>query len=185
MTNFMTKHILPVALVSLLTLLALLFFCETQLLAQDTDTGTPAKDADRVMSADEREINAVLQEIFWRVKANDNSALYDNEFAYLRKKITLDEYLKGVRFRRTRKPNSDSIIVLTLDSAKVTGDTAVAYLTLTAQGDSAAHFIKSQQYLFREDGRWIKPISTNFRDNNDFYRRIRQYEEDAKHESGG
>lgn len=181
----MTTHILPVAHVCLLTLIALTFFCETQLFAQDTNAGTPANAADRVMSEDEREINAVLQEIFWRVKANDNSAFYENEFSYLRKKITLDEYLTGVRFRQTKKPNSDSITVLTLDSATVTGDTARAYLTLTVEGDTGTYSMPSMQRLFRENGRWIKPISTNFRDNNDFYRRIRQYEEDAKRESGG
>lgn len=138
----------------------------------------------RELSPDEQAINAVLQEIFWRVRANDNSAFYENEFSYLRKEMTLDKYLTGIRFRRTPPPNSDSITALTLDSALIVGDTALAYLTLTVTGDSATHYMQSKQRLYRERGRWIKPISTNPHDNDEFYRRIRQYEEDAKRESG-
>jgi len=171
-------------LVAHLGLLALALFCSSRVNAQDTTGSKQDSSTVRELSTDEKEINAVLQEIFWRVKANDNSAFYENEFSYLRKKITLDEYLTGIRFRQTLKPNSDSVTVLTLDSAVVIGDTAQAYLTLTVGRGNATHFIPSQQILFRENGRWIKPLSTNPAENDDFYRRIRQYEEDAKHEAG-
>jgi len=165
-------------------LVAFVLICVQRGVAQDTVVSKSDAPAPRELSTDEQEINAVLQEIFWRVRANDNSAFYENEFSYLRKKMTLDEYLTGIRFRRTPEPNSDSITVLTLDSTEIVEDTALVYLTLTVSGDSAVHYIQSQQRLYRENGRWIKPISTNPRDNDAFYRQIQQYEKDAERESG-
>ncbi len=138
----------------------------------------------REMTPDEKEINAVLQEIFWRARANDNSVFYENEFSYLRKEITLDKYVTGIRFRRIPKPNSDSITVLTLDSAVIVGDTAQAYMTLTIDGEKGIppRNMPTLQYLFRERGRWIKPISTNTFENDAFYERMEDYERDAEQE---
>ncbi len=153
--------------------------------AQDgADTGvvdTPVHE----MTADEKEINAVLQEIFWRARANDNSVFYENEFSYLRKEITLDKYVTGIRFRRIPKPNSDSVTVLTLDSAVIAGDTAQAYMTLTVDGGKGIppRYMPTMQYLFREKRRWIKPLSTNIFENDAFYERMDDYERDAEKES--
>ncbi|MBN4057027.1 hypothetical protein JYU19_01820 [bacterium AH-315-J21] len=181
----MKKTILCVMLVSLaLTASSTLF--GRKALAQETEKETISAPIVRELTGDEFEINAVLQEIFWRVKANDNSAFYENEFSYLRQDITLDKYLKGVRFNQIPKANSDSIAVLTLDSAIITGDTAKAFLTLTVGLDEKAplRYMKGVQLLYHERGRWIKPISTNSHDNDIFYQNLEEYRRGAEEESG-
>jgi hypothetical protein len=155
--------------------------------AQDDSDEVVTSTSPREMTADEREINSVLQEIFWRAKANDNSVFYEYEFSYLRKEITLDKYVTGIRFMRVPRPNSDSVVVLTLDSAVVAGDTARAFMTLTVDGGKGIlpRYMSSLQYLFRDNGRWIKPLSTNIFENAAFNQRMDDYERDAEKESEG
>lgn len=128
------------------------------------------------------EIRAVLQELFWRVRANDNSVFYENEFPHLRETMNLDTYLSGVRFRQIRRPNSDSIIAITIDSAKVFGDTTLAYLQLMIRrpGADTTHTRGGVQKLYYYKGAWIRPLSTTPKSNDEYYRRIRLYEEDAE-----
>ncbi len=180
----MKKSVLRVMLVSFaLTSSAILF--STDALAQATGKVVNAAPVSRDLTGDEFEINAVLQEIFWRVKANDNSAFYENEFSYLRQDISLDQYLTGIRFRQVPKANSDSVTTLTLDSAVVAGDTAKAFLTMTVGLDETVpqRYMKTIQLLFRERGRWIKPISTNPHDNDIFYQHLEEYRRGAEEES--
>jgi len=130
------------------------------------------------------EISAVMQEMFWRVRANDNAVFYENEFPHLRESMNLDTYLGGVRFRQVRRPNSDSIIAITVDSAGIFGDTALAYLNLEIRrpGSDTTHTKSGVQRLYYFKGTWIRPLSTSPKSNDDYYRRIQQYEEDAERE---
>ena len=130
-------------------------------------------------------IGAVMEEMFWRVRANDNSVFYENEFPHLRETMNLDTYLGGVRFRSTRQPNSDSIIAITVDSASVIEDTALAYLSLVILplGSDTTHNSSRVQRLYRLDGVWIRPLSTTPRSYIDYNRRIQRYEEDAETEA--
>ncbi|MFQ5608296.1 MAG: hypothetical protein ACE5GA_10140 [Candidatus Zixiibacteriota bacterium] len=127
------------------------------------------------------EISTALREMFWRVRANDNSVFYENEFPHLRETMNLDQYLQGVRFMRPRAPNSDSTIGLLVDSVTVFGDTARAHVTLTLRspGSEDTHDRASVQWLYRHRGAWIRPLSTTPESNDEYYRRIQRYEEDA------
>ncbi len=126
-------------------------------------------------------IGAVMQEMFWRVRANDNSVFYENEFPHLRESMNLDTYLGGVRFRQSREPNSDSIIAITVDSASVVGDTALAYLSLVIRplGSDTTHNGDRVQRLYRLNGVWIRPLSTTPASFIEYNRRIQRYEEEA------
>ncbi len=130
------------------------------------------------------QISAVMQELFWRVRANDNTVFYENEFPHLRETMNIDTYLGGVRFRQIRRPNSDSIIAITVDSAKIFGDTALAYLNMVIRppGSDTVHTKTGFQKLYYYKGAWIRPLSTTPKSNDEYYRRIQRYEEDAEGE---
>ena len=159
-----------------------------------TDSGaiSPPPESDSVIAL-KKEINSVVQEIFWRVRANDYTAFWDNEFPSIREKMSLDTYLAGVRFMHPRRPNSDSTFAIALDSVLVKGDTAWAYLTVFAHdvnpdgspvSDTAeVREYSSSQLLYKYQGRWIRPMSTNPHDNDEYYRQIRDYEEQSEKES--
>lgn len=171
-----TAQVLPRVL--LLSVMLSLFFGEAR--AQE-DTSIVYGKTDSVTLA----IGAVMQEMFWRVRANDNSVFYENEFPHLRETMNLDTYLGGVRFRSTRRPNSDSIIAITVDSASVIEDTALAYLSLVILplGSDTTHNSARLQRLYRLDGAWIRPLSTTPGSYIDYNRRIQRYEEDAETEA--
>lgn len=162
--------------------------------SEQTDSAVvaPPPESDSVIAL-KKEINSVVQEMFWRVRANDYSAFWDNEFPSIREQMSLDKYLTGVRFVNRRRPNSDSSFAIVLDSVTVTGDTALAYLTVFthdvgADGHSVSDTAtvregSSKQKLYRYRGRWIRPLSTNPADNDEYYRQIRDYEEQSEKES--
>lgn len=124
------------------------------------------------------QVNDVLQEIFWRARANDYAVFYKYEFAYLRDEMTLDKYLNGIRFRQQRPPNSDSLIALHLDSIQVSSDTMAAFITTTA-GDGSdgkePRTYQSVQALYLENGVWIKPLSTRPHNQAEFDRKVENY----------
>lgn len=132
-------------------------------------------------------INSVMQEMFWRARANDNTVFYENEFPYLRVDMTVDKYLTGVRFRQQRAPNSDSLSATRLDSVMLNHDTAIAYLT-TFAGDTldveTRRVYSTPQKLYYFNGRWIHPLSTTHRDQEIYMDRIRNYEEAIEREDG-
>ena len=155
-----------------------LFFATAR--AQD-DTALVYGKSDSVTIA----IDKVMQEMFWRVRANDNSVFYENEFPHLRESMGLDKYLGGVRFVQSREPNSDSIIAITVDSASVVADTALAYLTLGIRcfGSDTTYNKHRVQRLYRVNGMWIRPLSTTPKSYIEYNRRIQRYEEDAGEEA--
>ena len=117
----------------------------------DSTAKKPATEAEK-----RAEIQNILTETITRWRYGDKSSQYENEFPYLRLRVTYGEYLdlpniKGVR--------ADSIMALTLkditffddDSAKAD----VRAMMVTSTNDTAYYTFTSPFYYY--EGRWIRP----------------------------
>jgi hypothetical protein len=168
---------MPFKLILRTTLIVTLSFLSANVFAQVKDEAKPTSVVD---STDVRmiQVNKVLQEVFWRARANDYAVFYDYEFSYMRKEKTLDQYLTGTSFRQQRAPNSDSLVSLHLDSLQILADTMAAFIT-TVAGDGSdgkePRLYQSFQTLYLENGIWIKPLSTRPAYQDEFDQKLESY----------
>ena len=141
--------------------------------------------AERNSSAKE-EINAVIQEIYWRVKAEDYTVFWENEFTYFQEENPLPKYLAQPQFTVRGHASGDSTISTYLDSVTIVADTALAHLTtfvLSSNGDTAKRY--TPQTLLYEAGRWKKAMSSTYIENDMYFEKIKTYREAAENESSG
>lgn len=132
------------------------------------------------------EINKVIQEIYWRVRAEDYTVFWENEFTYFQEENPLAKYLAQPQFTARGHASGDNTISTYLDSVTIVADTALAHLTtfvLTSDGDTAQRY--TPQTLLYEAGRWKKAMSSTSIQNDMYFEKIKTYREAAEKESSG
>ncbi|MCH9032444.1 MAG: hypothetical protein IIB00_09325, partial [candidate division Zixibacteria bacterium] len=133
-----------------------------------------------------REINLVIQEIYWRVRAQDYTVFWENELTYFREENPLPKYLARPQFTGPGHASGDSSISTYLDSVTIVADTAIAHLTtfvVSTRGDTGQ--VYTPQTLLFEAGRWKKAMSSTLLENEIYFDKIKTYREAAENESSG
>lgn len=132
------------------------------------------------------EINLVIQEIYWRVRAQDYSVFWENELTYFQEENPLPKYLAQPQFSGPGHASGDSTISTYLDSVTIVADTALAHLTtsvVSSRGDTGQ--VYTPQTLLYEAGRWKKAMSSTLLENDMYFEKIKTYREAAENESSG
>ena len=133
-----------------------------------------------------KEINQVIQEIYWRARAQDYTVFWENELTYFQEENTLPKYLAQPQFTDRGHASGDSSISTFLDSVTIVADTALAHLTtsvLSSRGDTGQ--VYTPQTLLYEAGRWKKVMSSTLIQNDLYFEKIKTYREAAENESSG
>ena len=135
--------------------------------SSDTETTETVNDTDHQVTSDEPELLTVkdtieynLNYVMNRLRYNDKSGLYDNEFEYMRAQTSFDEYLKqrSIVFARV-----DSLTSLEATSVTMFGhDSADVELIVHFDGPSGKHTeFPDRVLVYYHNGSWIKPtVST-------------------------
>ncbi len=86
----------------------------------------------------------------------DKSALYENEFPYVRDENTFDQYLK---LGQIVYASTDSLTHIDVDSLTMYAhDSAMTHLTVNFEGPTGMKSqLKDSIMVFYSNGRWIKP----------------------------
>jgi len=141
----------------------------------DQKTATTAIDG-----GDEAAIEALFIEYIERMREGDKTVLYENEFDYYKDLISLTEYME---YPRVRDYVYDSLSHIVVDSVKVFGDSAWAYIRLFYESmdpEPVGHSYRSPVY--RTDEGWKKPYLSHWEQHLEDLERIRAYEEAVKRE---
>ena len=96
-------------------------------------------EGDQMASADtlsfEKQLEQDINRVMDRLKYDDRSGLWENEFEYLREERTFDDYLKQPSVSRAK---ADTLEWVEVHSATRYGDSAVAKVTVHFKGLSGA-----------------------------------------------
>lgn len=117
--------------------------------------GDSQKAAPASSGSDEEQIQALLTEIITRWHYGDKAALYDNEFEYVRDRITFDDYLK----RKELMLDADTVQGINVKTAHIYDkDSAVVDVEIVFEGPTGKiSKVNDTYYLYYENGRWIRP----------------------------
>ena len=101
-------------------------------------------------------INIVMD----RLRLGDKSALYENEFPYLRAENTFDDYLT---MRKIQFANADSVKFVEVTGLAMYGhDSADASVVVHFEGPSGIPTEFADRItVYYHDGQWIKPTASN------------------------
>ena len=105
---------------------------------------------------DKQAIKDMLEETIERLRYHDKGGLYDNEFDFVKKKYTFDEYLKHLYIKSATGDSVASFTVLNIklfdkDSALVRD----RVVFVGVKGDT--NVLNNEYAVYYQDGRWIKP----------------------------
>jgi hypothetical protein len=129
---------------------------------------------DSNMDPQEAALRAMVIESFDRVKEGDKTVLYENEFTYLKDTMTLSAYLES---RYVKGYNDDSLRSVTVDSVKLMGDSARAYIRLIYETlDGRENERAMPLRLYYSQGRWIKPYLSKYDEELDYLEQRRIYD---------
>lgn len=133
----------------------------------------------RVTDPDQSAIMAGAVDMFTRIKLRDKSAIYENEFPYLREDTDLEDFLnntfiKGYFADTLEAMQIDSIIVQdTMISGK---KIALAFVQMEYRlADSSLFVNKIRLLYFNIDNTWLKPTLSRVARQNEFEEEIRVY----------
>jgi hypothetical protein len=164
-----------------------LFGCGSEEAGETERTAVPDEEAQvgedgSGKSADWLAVEAMVDEVITRLRYQDKSGLYENEFQYLRDEENFDEYLRHGEVTWANANDLDSVEVRDItffdrDSAWV----EAVFHVRTADGKPE----KSPQmlYAYYHQGRWIKPYMSDSKRQYDYEERIRQADEDSRDDS--
>ena len=151
-----------VCLIIILTALVGLIGC-----SGDTETSRATEDAVQPGASDKPQLVTVRDTIEYnlnhamnRLRLNDKSGLYDNEFEYFRAETSFDDYLK---LRNIAAAKVDSLSSLDVTDVTMFGhDSADVKLIVHFIGSTGKHTEFPDGFMvYYNDGNWIKPtVST-------------------------
>ncbi|MFH1687560.1 MAG: hypothetical protein ABIE70_08570 [bacterium] len=129
-------------------------------------------------AADAQEIYAVIVDVIERLRYDDKTGLYENEFEYFRNEKTFDDYLLHGEVTWANADSLDHVVVKDItffdrDSAWIEAD----FMMQRATGGLAASPIRLPAYYHQ--GRWIKPYMSRMSLQLEFEEKIRQADQDA------
>ncbi|HKK20375.1 MAG TPA: hypothetical protein VJ983_02805 [candidate division Zixibacteria bacterium] len=101
-------------------------------------------------------IETMMNAAMDHLRYGDKSALYENEFPYVRDENTFDQYLK---LGPISYASTDSLTHIDVDSLTMYAhDSALTHLTVHFEGPSGKKSeLKDSVVVYYSDGRWIKP----------------------------
>lgn len=106
-------------------------------------------------NSDRDQMQATLNEVVARWHNGDKAVLYDNEFDYVRDRISFDDYLK----RAELKLDADTVKAMNVQSVEMFGqDSAKAKVEVVFEGPTGKISKRiDSYYLYHYRGRWIRP----------------------------
>ncbi|UCD18496.1 MAG: hypothetical protein JSV44_06200 [Candidatus Zixiibacteriota bacterium] len=132
-------------------------------------SGQPADD-----NSDEAKIRASLTELFNRIREGDKTVMYEQEFDYYRQEYSLSQYYE---FDRVMQYRYDTLKRIEIDSVKLFGDSATAYVHIIYESEMGGEIRTPYPVrMFRSGDRWIKPSMSNSRDEWEYRAIHRDYE---------
>lgn len=152
-----------ITLVLLVLCLAGLFAgCSSDEPAEQT-TPDPASLSD---SAKIAMMQATMTEAITRWRYGDKSVLYENEFPYMRQRLTYDEYLQVPQIANVR---ADTIMALNILDADILEDSAwvdVEVIIVNSLGDTNKLYDRYPMYYYAD--RWIRPTLSGWHQQMEF-----------------
>ena len=116
-----------------------------------TDTRLADVDTASIEKKFERQINYVME----RLRYDDKSAMWENEFEYLHAEMTFDDYLTRKVIAYAAADSVDHVEVKNVDEFK---DSALARVVVHFKGLSGRESaISDTIVMYHHDGRWLKP----------------------------
>ncbi len=120
------------------------------------DTRSADADTASIEGQIERQINIVME----RLKYDDKSAMWENEFEYLHEELTFDDYLKK---KAVSHAAADSLSRVEVTSVQELKDSAIVRVVVHFKGLSGRESaVNDTITMYRHDGRWIKPTFSTF-----------------------
>ncbi len=148
---------LSVGLIVLALILSVLSGCEKQ----------------AVLDPDRAAITDRCIDLFTRLKVNDRTVIYENEFPYVRDQMDLQEFLSMPRIAAYK---SDTLNALQIDSVNVWKDTAYLYLQMEyVHADSSLSIKPLKLRWYKQDSTWIKPSGSTLEKQKEVEEEIRIY----------
>ena len=131
------------------------------------------------MTPTQQHIYDKTEDLFSRIKVNDYSVIWENEFAYFREDSPLEEYLNN-DYMKWYKP--DTLIAIQIDSIVVSGeDSAYAAMKVEwLQSDSSLKIDTIRLPWIHSQDEWLKPTLSNLQRQLDFEEELRVYWEAVK-----
>lgn len=112
-------------------------------------------------------------DLFTRIKLHDRSAIYENEFPYVKDRMNLQEFLSKPIIANYK---SDTLNALQMDSITVWEDTAYLYVQMEyVHADSSLSVKPLKLRWFKQDSIWIKPSVSTLGGQREFEEEIRIY----------
>ncbi len=144
-------------------------------------TSTPATPQD-----DRALIQESLTEVITRWHYRDKAGLYDNEFDYLRERMTFDQYL----LTNEMKLDADTVMGIEVKDLHLFGrDSADVAVEIIFEGPKKIQTRMRDAFrMFYYHDKWIRPTLSNFDAQNEYEKMKKSYEEAAEaeaKESGG
>jgi hypothetical protein len=144
-------------------------------------TSTPATPQD-----DRALIQESLTEVITRWHFRDKAGLYDNEFDYLRERMTFDQYLQANEI----KLDADTVMGIEVKDLHLFGrDSADVAVEIIFEGPTKLQSRMRDAFrMYRYHDKWIRPTLSNMEAQVEYDRLKKSYEEAAEaeaKESGG
>lgn len=142
------------------------------------NTGTADKP---VAEVDDRAlVQQSLTEVITRWRYKDKAGLYDNEFPYLREKMSFDEYLQTKDMRM----DADTVLGIEVKEYIFHGrDSVDVAVEVIFEGPKKIKTRMRDAYrMFFWDGKWIRPTLSNIDSQKEWEKMKKAYEEAVKEE---
>jgi len=147
----------------------------------DTDTADSAAAAGADSLTLDKQLEVQMNAVFDRLRYDDKSGLWENEFEYLREERTFDDYVTQPYIANA---SADSLVRIEVTSVERLGDSAVARVLVHFDNAGRKSVIDDKVTLYWHQGKWIKPTISRLKDQAAFDSVRNAAIEAAKKESG-
>jgi hypothetical protein len=130
-----------------------------------------------VETEEQAAIRKLLIEYFDRVIAGDKTVMYENELVYYKDLISLSEYMD---YPRVLDYKYDTLEAVSIDSIKVSGDSARAWVKVVYESAAGGTFERAYGLeLYYSFERWRRPYLSRWDKELEYIDRIRAYDSAA------
>jgi len=163
--------------------LSVLLFCMVLLIGCGKKEPTAQKEKVSPGDSDMVAIKALMYEYIDHMKEGDKTFLYENEFTYYQTDHSMSDYME---IPRVRDYVYDSLSHVQIDSVKLYGDSAIAFIQIFYESTSPkpeGHPYPTRFY--RSQGKWIRPYLSRWEDEMVFLKRVEEYNKAVEAEEQG
>lgn len=113
-----------------------------------------------------------------RLRYNDKSGLYENEFRYYTDEISFDAYLQAGQLQKVNADTLDHVTVLNV--TKLPGDSVLVGVEVVFEGKNGNYpSLTDSIVMYYADGRWKKPTVSFIVPQRDYEKIVEQAKRDA------